>query len=428
MAQSAVRELLRSIFRRPFGESATSESLQPSAIVALTLSTHDPNFIDVKKLIEVYDVAEHARRADEYFKEFSLDRTEFRKPFMGFETVHLVTNLGIVLGNLGFYPGMRVLDFGCGTGWLSQSLALMGCRPIAVDVSKRALELGKTFTAAKYPEIANQITYLPFDGLTLDVPDCSVDRVVCMDSFHHVANQDQILREIHRVLTVDGRAVFCEPGDQHSLAPESQYQMRTFGVIENDIVIDDVWQMARTIGFKDIKLSAFSLQPTLLSLAELASLQSLETATGVLKRAYDEVYKPLYTGARLFVLYKDRETPDSRSRDGLAGVVAAQVEDEGDDYRIFGTITNTGSTTWRASGGELGAVNLGFVLRHRDGTWDWNIGRAAFLDTALSSGGVRKFETRLSKNRIGDAELHADLVAEFVTWFSQLSGTLVRLV
>ena len=139
------------------------------------------DFIDVKSLIADFDVSEHARRSNDYYRNFSLTDSQFRKPFMGFEAIQLTSKLSVILSNLDFFPGACVLDFGSGPGWLSQSLALMGCRVIAADVSRRALELGKAYTATKYPEVANQITYLAFKGFTIDLPSRSVDRVVCFE-------------------------------------------------------------------------------------------------------------------------------------------------------------------------------------------------------------------------------------------------------
>lgn len=377
-----------------------------------------PDLIDVRELISSYDVSEHARRADEYFKGISLNSTELRKPFMDWESPHLISNLGAVVGNLDYFRGMKVVDFGCGTGWVSQSLALMGCRPIAVDVSQRALDLARTYTTNKYPEIAGEIAYLHYDGLTIGLPDNSVDRIVCMDSFHHVPNQDRVLAEFHRILTPDGRAIFCEPGPHHSRTRESQNAMRAFGVIENDIIIEDIWRMARAHGFKDIELSAFSIRPLQLSLAELDALKSFEEAEGVLQRAFDEIYGPLHQGNRLFTLIKGEARRDSRWREGLAGQITARMEDAGDCYRISGVVKNVGSAAWRPVDGGIGAVNLGLIARMPDGERRIDFERIVFLASTLPPGGEQDFAMTLAKSRLGPAELYIDLVAEGVAWFS----------
>ena len=376
------------------------------------------DLIDVRALISSYDVGEHARRADDYFKNLTLKSAELRKPFMGHESPRLIGHLGTVVGELNFFPGMKVVDFGCGTGWLSQSLALIGCRPISVDVSQRALDLGKAFTAAKYPEIADEITYLRYDGSTIDLPDNSVDCVICMDSFHHVANQNRILSEFYRILVQDGRAIFCEPGPFHSRTAESQHVMRTFGVIENDIIIEDIWRMAQTHGFKDIKLIAFSLRNLELTLTELHSLKSFKEASGVLKRAFNEIYAPLYLGNRIFTLIKGQRQKDSRRPDGLAGEIIGHIEDAGKLYRISGVVRNAGTATWRPMTAGVGAVNIGLILRTAGGEWQMDFERIRFLASALEPGGERQFAATLAKDRVDSAEIYIDLLAEGVTWFN----------
>lgn len=43
------------------------------------------------------------------------------------------------------FPGVRILDFGAGTCWMSRLLAMLGCNVTAVDVSRKALEVGDKF-------------------------------------------------------------------------------------------------------------------------------------------------------------------------------------------------------------------------------------------------------------------------------------------
>lgn len=384
------------------------------------------DIIDVKKLIADYDIAEHIRRADNYFKDLSISDLQFRKPFMGVIATELIPKLGVVLSNLDLFHGARVLDFGAGSGWLSQWLALMGCEVVAADVSPRILELGKKYTSTKYPEVVDKITFLPFDGHHLDLQSASVDRVVCFDSFHHVPNQEQVLREFYRVLTPTGRAVFCEPGPHHSLHATAQYEMRLYGVIENDIHIQDIWKTAKTIGFERIDISVFMNSPVNCSMEDFRTLWSFPTAMKILYRIYRSALKPLYGGERLFTLYKGAELRDSRAGEGLKAEINANLEDRGNAYYIRGTAKNVGSSTWRLSGSEPGSVNAGIMLRLPDGTWK-ELQRIYFVDAPVSTGETREFEIEITKDRVGDAEIYIDLVSEALVWFSLQSGALVRL-
>jgi SAM-dependent methyltransferase len=111
-----------------------------------------PKFVDVKELISEYDVAEHIRRSEVYYKDFTSGHWQFRKPFMGFESAQLTTRLGVVLSNLDFFLEANVLDFGAGTAWLSRAVALMGGNAVALDVSPSTLKLAESYNTGKYPE------------------------------------------------------------------------------------------------------------------------------------------------------------------------------------------------------------------------------------------------------------------------------------
>ena len=58
---------------------------------------------------------------------------------------------------------------------------------------------------------------------------------MCLDAFHHVPNPGLVLAELSRVLKEGGIAGFAEPGPEHSKSPQSQYEMKTFKVVENDV-------------------------------------------------------------------------------------------------------------------------------------------------------------------------------------------------
>lgn len=385
-------------------------------------------FIDVKKLIASADVVSHLRRADEYFQGMSLANGEFRKPFMGSEAVQLVPFLGVMLSNLQFYSGIRIMDFGCGTGWLAQSLALMGAEVIAVDASASALRLAEQNTLSRYPELKGKIRYSEFDGKRIDINNGELDRVVCMDSFHHVPNPDEILTEFGRVLSDDGRAVFSEPGESHSRSAESQHAMRTFGVIENDIVLTDIWRMARKAGFEQLRVAAY-VSPPLLSLEEFDSLSSPGTAEATMKKLYDEGYSSVGAGGRQFVLTKKKQQArDSRFRQGLACHLSASVNRAGAELRLDVVAKNTGTTIWRESGDAAGSVNAGLITRTSRGSWDYEFRRHHFLSKQVHPGEEVAFSMVVLESELGDRELYIDLVAEQVIWFGQNGNSPVRIL
>lgn len=395
-----------SVFRRrkaaPASESPTSAK----------------DLIDVRELIASMDVPSHLRRAEAYFEGMTLANAEFRKPFMGGEAVRLVPLMGVMLSNLEFYGGMKILDFGSGTGWLAQSLALMGAEVIAVDPSESALRLAEANTMSRHPELKGRIEYRVFDGEHLPAGSGEVDRVVCMDAFHHVPNPATVLGEFARVLASDGRAVFSEPGEAHSRSAESQHAMRTFGVIENDTVLSDIWQMARSAGFEKLRVAAYT-DPPLLSLEEFDTLGRRATAPQTMQKLYDEAYSKLHGGGRQFVLMKKEQERDSRFRDGLSCKLNATPSGDGPVLHFDVIARNTGTNSWRKSGNAVGSVNAGLITRDQKGHWDYEFRRQHFLSRQLYRGEEVAFHVTVPRSDLAGRDLFIDLVAEQVIWFGQ---------
>ncbi len=98
----------------------------------------------------------------------------------------------------------RVLDAGCGSGVPVSSRLLEGGHDVVgVDLSSGQLSLART-VLARGQLVRGDLTELPF-------ADESFDAVVSFYTIIHVPRQehDSLLREIHRVLRTDGRALLC---------------------------------------------------------------------------------------------------------------------------------------------------------------------------------------------------------------------------
>ena len=285
----------------------------------------DPNFIDVRTLLKELTVEELCETAENYFARINDPEYQLAKPFGSItECPELLLCLAQVLHGLRPAPGMTVLDFGAGTCWTSRFLTQLGCRVIAMDVSPSALEIGKRLFE-RQPVIGNrpEPQFMVFDGNRMELPDASVDRILCYDMFHHVPNPDHVLAEMGRVLNEGGIAGFSEPGPDHSKMPQSQAEMRNHKVIENDIDIRAIWDAARNSGFTDIQLAVCNGRPFHLSLNDFESY--LNGGRGVEKFAHDT--RQYMESHRIFFLYKGVPAKsDSRLRDGLMAELKVEFE------------------------------------------------------------------------------------------------------
>ncbi len=93
---------------------------------------------------------------------------------------------------------VRVLDVGCGGGFLSNTLAQQGFQVVGVDQSESSLAV------ARAHDPTGVVDYRLGNALKLDFPDASFDAVTVMDFLEHVSDYSGVIREISRVLVPGG--------------------------------------------------------------------------------------------------------------------------------------------------------------------------------------------------------------------------------
>lgn len=378
--------------------------------------------VDVQKLIKAYGHEEHALRADAYFASVSDPWTHhLRKPFSSLhETPAMLASYGVVLQMLQPRPDQVVVDFGCGTGWLSHAMALMGCRAIGLDISEAALNIARDATAA-HPYLRDRpVTFLRIGDGKIPLEDESVDRLVCFDSFHHVADQAVWLSEFYRVLKPGGRAAFNEPGPNHAESDTSQHEMRQFGVIENNIVASEIRDTAYALGFTDMKMALFQDVPVMVSLEDhdLAIEQRSDIIMNHLGKAVAEGC----VNRRVFVMVKPgEEAQDSRYLQAFAASISAVARPIEGGSAIKAALTNVGSGAWRPSGGEAGCVNLGVSTFLNGKPLLGEPERYMFIHEPVLPG--QTVEVTFDIMHPPGAVIRLDMVSELVAWSSMNGGT-----
>ena len=385
--------------------------------------------VDVRRLLAATSVEQACATAERYFAQLQSWDHHLAKPFSGPEDAPaLLIAFGAVLQGLALFPGMAVLDFGAGTCWTSRFLCQMGLEVTAADVSPTALRIGEELFR-RQPPIGEHPAprFLLFDGHRLDMSDGSVDRVLCLDAFHHVPNQREVLGELARVLRDGGVAGFSEPGAEHSRSPQSQYEMRTFGVVENDIRVEEIWEHARAVGFTDLRLAAFSVPGMLLSWPEYIEL----LAAGEPAARFGAASRQFMTERRTFFLHKGRPPASAATyRAGLLACLAVTPGEArartGETIAFHVSATNAGASTWLPHGAGLGGISLGAHLYDEHGA----IVRHSYHWEPLTSGegqSVAPGETVVREAVVpapaaGRYLLEFDLVAADVIWFG-LNGS-----
>lgn len=387
-------------------------------------SLMNSSLIKPEDVIQRLTVEELAAAAEKYFQAITDPIRLMGKPFSGLlEGPENLQNMGLLLSGLRLGSTMTVLDFGAGTCWFSRYLNQFQCQTISCDVSATALKIGRRMFA-EYPVMGGCIAeprFLHFDGRKLDLPDESVDRIVCNDAFHHVPNQEEVLAEMARVLKIGGIAGFVEPGRYHSRSAQSQYEMKNYKVLENNICATEIFAMAKRHGFDDIKFK-------LLTDIEL-SLSQYKAVTGLLVGAkWQKIVKNIrHVTARktIFFLHKGCFVPDSRGHLGLAHIITLPATEAtiayGSDLQIPLQIINTGAARWLHHNiRDIGVVKIGTHLYTADDTLlDHDFSRHPFKDD-VEPGAVILYTIKVPFPERGVFKLSIDLVSEGICWFENV--------
>lgn len=105
---------------------------------------------------------------------------------------------------LGPVEGRRILDAGCGEGYLGRILAERGASVVAVDYSRRMLDIARGRTSAGVA-----IDYLHGNCEDLDFLErVSFDVVVANMVLQDLSNYEAAIKEAHRVLVPGGAFIF----------------------------------------------------------------------------------------------------------------------------------------------------------------------------------------------------------------------------
>jgi SAM-dependent methyltransferase len=350
-----------------------------------------------------------------------------QKPFANLrEAPAMLYRLGLALEALDLGAGHTVLDFGAGSCWVSRVLNRLGCRTISVDVSRTALRLGEEgFENDPFVRAELGPRFVPYDGRSLSLEDASVDRVLCFDAFHHVPNPREILAELFRVTRPGGRLVMAEPGAGHAHSASALFEGEHYGVLENELVLEQLITDARAAGFDDFEIKPYP-EVDNLTLTAPAHLQLL---------AGDHSLYPLHhvvasmRELHVVAMLKGQPRRDSRKpgvlRAGIRAGVAALEGHAGKEVSVPVRIENMGDTLWLATEDLVGGghVCLGGHL-HDDAGRVLRLGHfTQRLPRDVAPGETVEVEARFAlPESAGSYVLRLDMVDARVAWFSQVGS------
>jgi len=151
-------------------------------------------------------------------------------------------------------PGNRLLDIACGRGKSSFIVSCM--HPQAEIVGIDLLEQNVRVAETLFDQVDN-LSYQSGNAMSLDFPDASFDRVMCLEAAFHFPDRAQFLQEASRVLRPGGKLIvvdFAWNNDEqrvHRNDPETRL-VRHIWQYDDMFSISDYLHHAHEAGLKSL--------------------------------------------------------------------------------------------------------------------------------------------------------------------------------
>ena len=348
----------------------------------------------------------------------------YRKPFdlTEYNTQYYLDMFNVLnlLQAMRVRPGGRILDVGCGAGWVAEILVALGytvdavepCEDFADVAEKRLRSFHQHY---RLPEpFRFTVHRVPLEECTL--PDAAFDGILFYASLHHIVDETRGLAQCFRLLKPGGILGVHEaawlPGDP-KMEAAIEAEMTEFGTLENPFTRDYLNHLLDTLGFVQIERyhqvnGLFSITEEHKNLREIA--QSLAEGQNIL------------TAVKLNPGAVTTERPEAFTQ-GEIRVEEAMASPWTAKLRVKLMLRNTGETIWlNKPGASRGWVSVALFVTEADQPAYINLDRA-YLPQVVCPGETIRFEAvfTLPADRPTDT-LRVDLVNEGYFWFSERGG------
>jgi 2-polyprenyl-3-methyl-5-hydroxy-6-metoxy-1,4-benzoquinol methylase len=189
-----------------------------------------------------------------------VERMELSKPFWADGAARHLRDSAVLFDALcrsGIKPPLKILEIGCGSGWLSEFMARAGFRVTATSLHPRSIQQVKKRAASLVgilPECSLQGMEVPMESLSEYLAsEGSFDGVVVYEALHHAHDWQLKIAEDGKVLRSGGWFfILSEPNRVHTL---TSYRMSILtGTPERGFRPAEVRRTLRKNGFDEIRI------------------------------------------------------------------------------------------------------------------------------------------------------------------------------
>jgi len=157
-----------------------------------------------------------------------------------------------ILKNIAYTKEMHIIDFGSGTGLLTQEIAPYIKKITAVDMSDAMIEVLRE----KVPTFPCELEVLKLDIMDENSSQTlqNIDGIISSMTIHHLKDTEALLEKFYTLLDENGTIALAdletEDGDFHT---------DDTGVYHFGFDKDEFLSIAQKVGFKDLKIETISV-------------------------------------------------------------------------------------------------------------------------------------------------------------------------
>ena len=346
---------------------------------------------------------------------------KYRGPGLDPDTQRHFCDFANIVGALDLPAHSRVLDIGCGSGWLSEFLARFGYDVTGIDISPGLIAVSQE-RIAKSPYGVDYDTPLSCRFLVHDIENGPLpekfDAAICYDALHHFGDENAAIASCAAMLRPGGMFFVLE-GDRPS--PGSPGEAELFDVMERYGTLEAPFEAGYLKRL--LNRNGLAVIGDYLSFNGLIDRELVEPDG----RVQVEFPRVNYLLCKKVVDHGDAAAiPDSRAPGLLRARLALKSAWQptylpNDRFALKLEIANIGDTLWL--GGRYlrrGAVTLGVKLLRPDGSVVDEFHGEPPLPRAIGPGeGTEVVIDHACPAIRGEFTLKIDLVDQHVCWFEE---------
>ena len=322
--------------------------------------------------------------------------------------------------------GAKILDVGCGSGWLSEYFARLGYEVTGIDISDDLIRMARE-RVENVPYNLDHETSLSCRFQTHDIevgplPE-KFDAVICYDSLHHLVDERAVFRHLAAMLDVGG-LLFILEGHKPSAGSATEAELRDvmsrYGTLESPFSSDYLAAL--------ISENGFAVVGDYVSVNGLFEREMLEGNPSdrmlplrTLATDYHYLTCMKVTEGAVATNVPDSREPRALRAEFTLNVSLPQRLEAGEAIELAMTVKNSGDTLWlNGQTVRAGVVMPGVKIIDARGEVIAELHGHPMLPHAVPPGQSVDFDIQLvAPAAPGRYTVKIDLVDQHICWFEE---------